>query len=110
MTEEREEKKDLTVLGKVVGTYTGWDGGSPGECFIFYNFVPNELGRKWLPSLPVFDTPFHCLLVDYDTGEVLIVKEEWSGEMVMTEVDWSVFNLGVAKGFSDLDKTVQSKE
>lgn len=33
-------RSELKVMGKVLGTYDGWDGEMPA--FAFYNFQPNE--------------------------------------------------------------------
>lgn len=39
LAREPVERTDLIVLGRLIGTYQGWDGGDEGE-YVFYDFIP----------------------------------------------------------------------
>lgn len=53
-----EKRKDLLVLGRNIGTYTGWDQFDT-MIFGFYDFEPNN---------GVALTKAYCIAIDYEKG------------------------------------------
>jgi hypothetical protein len=38
-----DDRSDICVLGRNIGTYTGWDvGGNDAASFVIYDFVPHK--------------------------------------------------------------------
>jgi hypothetical protein len=65
--QENLEPMEVKVLGKIIGKASGWDQGDTAA-FNFMDFVPNELGKKFLTNLPNRD--IGCLVVDFENGTV----------------------------------------
>lgn len=89
---------DLTVLGKIIGTYTGWDVVDENHDQ-FYNFQPNNLGKTFLRNSKIFQL-YDYITIDYTNGKVAVeasvqmMPDPRDVENYTTEVipDWSVFN------------------
>ncbi len=102
MNEEEQGPVDCKVLGKVIGAHAGWDSG--GEFVIqFYDFIPNELGMKFL--FPFFEdrVKSDCLVIDFENGVVedyasqsskfQDIEEEMKPDIITKLApNWSVFN------------------
>jgi hypothetical protein len=71
-----EERSNLILLGRDVGTFTGWDQGDTTS-FVFYGFKPKFEG--WLEG---------DLSVDYENGNLLFYDDEgnivWEQDIVNT--------------------------
>lgn len=61
--------EETTILGRHVGTSTGWDQGDT-FAIVLYDFKPAE----------GIDIPAGDLNVDYDTGKMSIWKDDGSGK------------------------------
>jgi hypothetical protein len=84
------KRSDYTVMGKIVGTATGWDAPDT-FALMLYNFEPNELGKKLVPEFNgINDIEFN-----FETGEVSIYDAD-SNQTLMRS-DWSVFNRNIQK-------------
>lgn len=83
-----DEKVEFTVLGKVIGTGTGWDQMDTTS-IIIYSFQPNAVGEQWLRQRVREDTD---LCIDYGSGRIDLTgatEGDISGPLT---VDWGVFN------------------
>lgn len=90
---DRTNKRTLfSVLGKDIGTGTGWDMGDTFEIMI-YDLERNDLGKKFAPDFPDGGT----ICINFDGGKVYSVDDD--GKETAYKVDWSVFN--------DTEKPVQ---
>lgn len=62
-----DEKPDLIIVGRKIGTYSGWD--QQGDmAFQFYDFEP-------IPGLAI--PACYCLSLEYDTGKLSNNTGEW---------------------------------
>lgn len=81
----------LTVLGKKIGTSSGWDGLDTSE-FIFYGVELNDTGRKFIPHFE----DGHDLAINFESGEVIQydpqASDDGNGNPVKLTPDWSAFN------------------
>lgn len=89
----KDEPVECTVLGKVLGTMTGFDFVDD-MCLCFYDFVPGELGKKFLRAQKVEESD--SLTVNFENAAVQLdhYQETPESEYKFTIVnpDWSVFN------------------
>lgn len=78
----------LTVLGKVIGTHTGWD--EVENCYLqFYDYIPNALGMQFIRGQAEADI---CLSVNFTEGTVFIYNDTTKDVTEVEKPDWSVFN------------------
>lgn len=83
-----KEWTGLIVLGKVIGTHTGWD--EIENCHLqFYDFIPNALGMKFIGQQTAADI---CLSIDFTKGNVYIYNNITQEHTEVEKPDWSVFN------------------
>lgn len=80
----------LTVLGKVIGTHTGWDEIENCHLF-FYNFIPNAIGMNFIRGDQVCaDYETEGFSIDFNNGKVAV--QIGDGMVEIENPDWSVFN------------------
>src|SRR5882757_8785985 len=94
MEEQMEESKtmELTYLGKVIGTCSGWDQSGDSE-LLFYNYTPNVLGNKFCKIYPLGKiATYNSISINTETGDVIIYSDKSEDVSNSIEVDWSVFN------------------
>lgn len=88
----QQQTLELAVLGKVIGTYTGWDALEVAH-LQFCNFIPNELGTQFIEASGELALQSSIILdINYETGEVLMQPDIPNFEAGPTRIDWSVFN------------------
>lgn len=72
-------RTELLVLGRVIGSNYGWDGGEESQ-YSFYEFEPLESLSISIPATP-------CLLVDFHDGTVRGMdndgSEQWCNDLVI---------------------------
>lgn len=78
-----EKLMKVVVLGKLLGTATGWDDQGE-QCICFYNFTPSDQASSLLPSSC-------CLEVDFGFGCITLTVDS-DGNQTATQ---SIFNLSV---------------
>lgn len=95
MPDKKTKKFDCHVLGKVIGTYEGWenlpdDDGDASDIFIFSSVKRNLLGKKAFPDF----IDGQELVIYFLSGSAMMfdVGVE-SDEGVDLTIDWSVFNV-----------------
>lgn len=86
-----DHRAELRLLGKAIGTATGWDALAEADV-MFYNVERNALGKQFMPAfIDGFDLSIH-----FENGEVTRydprAPESSDGDPVNLVVDWSVFN------------------
>jgi len=74
MSQDTHERSDCIILGRTIGTATGWDGDEENIVILLYEFQP----------APGIDLPAGDVTIDFDAGlaethddhgEVLISKD-----------------------------------
>lgn len=75
------KRTDLTILGRKIGTSTGWDG-DPGEHIWFYDFIPDA--NVHLPAGDLyFDEHRGVLYISDDKGNPI---QAWDVLSVLANV------------------------
>jgi len=86
VTDEQEERMEVKVLGRVLGTASGWDG-DPGETVWFYDFQ----------AVSGLHLPFTSLAVDFLNGYIGTLDNE-TGEFTKNSTnDIVLFLSGVPR-------------
>lgn len=86
------------VLGKEIGTASGWDKLDEPE-FMFYDVELNEVGQRWVPGFE----KGRDISINFESGEVTTyssksvdldeaIADADDGNPVKHQPDWSVFN------------------
>lgn len=82
---------DVKVLGKVIGTASGWDQADTWAIY-FYEFKPNALGKRLLVTWR--DDEDCILFIDFEEGKV--AAQPQSDQMPDRELfpNWRIFEIG----------------
>ena len=76
------DRRELKLLGRIIGTYTGWDG-DPGDSVWFYDFIPAEgINLKPTDQLMFLEIEGKFQTIN-EAGEVI---EEWDAIETLKDV------------------------
>jgi hypothetical protein len=66
------DRTEVKVLGKIIGTMSGWDEVD-NQAYIFYDFEPNDLGTKFIQDWTTSET---SLVINYVEGTVAGTRDD----------------------------------